>query len=49
MLMKAQGTPASPQAWTRADFFACAPRKAFAPYTPAASGINDGKFYAAHP
>jgi len=26
-------------AWTREDFFACAPRKAFAPYTPA--GVRD--------
>src|ERR1700734_2677753 len=40
--MRAQATPASPRAWTHADFFRCAQRKAFAPCTPAASGMNDG-------
>src|SRR5271170_2927233 len=40
--MRAQATPALPRGWTRAVFFGCAQRKAFAPYTPVASGMNDG-------
>ncbi len=41
MWTKAEATPASPQAWTRAAFFGCAHRRACAPYSPAASGMND--------
>src|ERR1700684_2297365 len=40
--MRAQATPASLRAWTRAAFFRCAQRKAFAPYTPVAFEMNDG-------
>src|SRR5271154_1535635 len=40
--MRAQATPASLRAWMRAVFFRCAQRKAFAPYTPVAFGMNDG-------
>src|ERR1700678_4661362 len=40
--MRAQATPALRRAWTRAAFFRCAKRKVFAPYTPVASGMNDG-------
>jgi len=40
--MRAQATPASLWALTRAVSFECAQLKAFAPYTPVASGMNDG-------
>ncbi len=40
--MRAQATPASLPASTRAVFFRCAQPKTFAPYTPVASGMNDG-------
>ena len=40
--MRAQATPASLRALTRAVSFGCAQPKAFAPYTPVASGMNDG-------
>ena len=41
MWTRAQATPASPRALTHAAFFGCAQPRAFAPYTPAASGMND--------
>src|ERR1700691_3712927 len=40
--MRAQATPASLPALMRAVFFRCAQRMTFAPYTPVASGTNDG-------
>src|ERR1700691_3939883 len=40
--MRARATPVSLPAWTRAVFFRCAQRKAFAPYTPVAFEMNDG-------
>src|SRR6202451_892250 len=39
--MRARATPASLRALTRAVFFGCAQPRAFAPYTPVASGMND--------
>src|ERR1700691_2115822 len=40
--MRARATPVSLPALTRAVFFRCAQPKTFAPYTPVASGMNDG-------